>query len=244
VRILKGGVFAAGVGSRLQRGAGPRRPKALFEVAGRPLIEWVLTDMMTAGAGEIVVIVNEESATVRDHVSRTLPSCPVSWIVESTPSSMHSFLVVLEALARDGDPGPFLMSTVDTVAPPGTFARFVDAARLAPAADMVLALTDRIDDDHPLLMRTGAPDGDASAQILAVGEGRFATAGYYLVSAALLREAAAARAARLPALRAFLGMVFARGYQLRGICVPESIDVDRPADIAAAEQLLKATSPA
>src|SRR5205085_11903062 len=175
---------------------------------------------------------------VRDHRAPTMPACPITWIVESTPSSMHSFLRVLETLAGR-DRGPFLMSTVDTIAPPGTFARFADAARRARAADMVLALTERIDDEHPLRMRIGPRDGDSSAEIEAVGEGTLATAGYYFVSATLLREADAARRANLPALRAFLQLVCERGYRLRGICMPDSVDVDRPADVGAAEQLLR-----
>ena len=42
---------------------------------------------------------------------------------------MHSFLRVVETLAAGGDEGPFLVSTVDTVAPPGAFARFAAEAR-------------------------------------------------------------------------------------------------------------------
>jgi len=168
-----------------------------------------------------------------------MPSCPVTWIVETTPSSMHSFLRVLETLGVDGDEGPFLMSTVDTIAPPGTFASFVAAAAHARPADMILALTSRVDDDNPLTMRIGPVQSDCSADVVAVGEGSYATAGYYFVRASLLREAEAARRANLPALRAFLRHAAHRGCTLRGICMPDSIDVDRPGDVAAAAQLLR-----
>lgn len=238
---LKAGVFAAGLGSRM-RGSDPRppQPKALTPVGGRALIEWILQDIEAAGASEIVVLVNEASTAVRDHVSRVMPACPISWIVESTPTSMHSFLRVLQALARSEDQGPFLISTVDTIAAPGTFARFVQAARRAQAADIVLALTERVDDDNPLRIHTGPPLDDSSAEILAVGDGALATAGYYFVRASLLGEADAARAADIPALRLFLRRLFERGYTMRGICMPDSIDVDRPSDVDAAEHLLRA----
>jgi NDP-sugar pyrophosphorylase family protein len=240
MRTLKAGVFAAGAGARMRAGdGGSHQPKALTRVADRTLIEWILRDIDAAGAPDIVVIVNEQSIAVRDHVARVMPSRPITWIVETTPSSMHSFLRVLETLARDGDDGPFLMSTVDTIATPGTFARFVDAASRAQTADIVLAMTERIDDDHPLRMQLGSAGADGTADILSVGDGVHATAGYSFVRATLLREADAARRANLPALRAFLSRVCERGYAMRGICMPESIDVDRPSDVAAAEQLLR-----
>jgi NDP-sugar pyrophosphorylase family protein len=240
MRALKAGIFAAGVGARMRAGdGGPHQPKALTRVGDRTLIEWILRDIEAAGAGEIVVIVNEQSIAVRDHVTRVMPSRPITWIVETTPSSMHSFLRVLETLAGDGGDGPFLMSTVDTIAPPGTFARFVGAASRARAADIVLALTPRVEDDHPLRMQLGSVDADGSAGIMLVGEGAHATAGYSFVRATLLREADAARRANLPALRAFLRHVCERGCTMRGICMPDSIDVDRPSDVAAAEQLLR-----
>ena len=240
MRPLRAGVFAAGLGSRMRpAGSAGAPPKALTPIVDRPLIEWVLRDIVAAGASEIVVIVNEQSQSVCDFITQAMPSCPVTWIVETTPSSMHSFLRVLETLAASGDEGPFLMTTVDTIAPPGTFASFVDAAAHARPADMILALTSRVDDDHPLTMRIGPMQSDCSADVVTVGEGPYATAGYYFVRASLLREADAARRANLHALRAFLRYAADRGCTLRGICMPESIDVDRPGDVAPAAQLLR-----
>jgi NDP-sugar pyrophosphorylase family protein len=242
MQSLKAGVFAAGAGLRLRGGDAAAPPKALTAVADRTLIEWTLRDIEAAGSTQIVVIVNEASVSVRDHVARTMRSSPITWIVETTPSSMHSFLRVLETLACAGDDGPFLMATVDTIAPPGTFAHFVDAARRAPAADIVLALTTRIDDDNPLTVTVGPFGADGSADVVAIGSGPLATAGYYFVRASLLAEADAARRAGLPALRKFFQFVAARGYSVRGICMPASVDVDRPADVGAAEALLRGST--
>lgn len=236
---MKAGIFAAGVGARL--GGPARGPKALTAVAGRPLIDWVLEDLDRAAATDVVVIINEESIAVRDHVARHPPLAAVRWIVETTPSSMHSFFRIVEDLARDGDAGPFLVSTVDTIAPPGTFAAFVDgASALLPDADAVLALTAHVDDEKPFRVRLedGAPRAGAVA---ALGQGPFATAGYSLVRPSVLRDADAARAARLGALREYFVRLFAGGYRFAGVCMPDSIDVDRDADVAAAEQLIRKT---
>ena len=54
---------------------------------------------------------------------------------------MHSFLRLVETLAADGDEGPFLLSTVDTVAGAQTYARFIAEARRLEQAAVTLALT-------------------------------------------------------------------------------------------------------
>jgi NDP-sugar pyrophosphorylase family protein len=78
-----------------------------------------------------------------------------------------------------------------------------------------------------------------NARIEAFGEGEFATAGIYAVRPIILREAEAARQDGLEALRNFLQRLFERGYEIAGIPISESIDVDRPADLAAAEAFLR-----
>jgi NDP-sugar pyrophosphorylase family protein len=237
---MRAGIFAAGAGSRLRSAAGPDTPKGLVAVAGRPLVDWVLSDLAMAGVTEAVVIINEHSTAMRDHVDRDSP-VPVRWLVETTPSSMHSFLRVLEELAGDGRDGPFLMTTVDTIAPVGTFRRFLDAARGAPS-ELALALTTLIDDEHPLRIGIESDAGGPSP-VTSIGSGPFATAGYYLVGRSVLREAAAGRAAGFAALRVFLKHLFGRGYRMSGVPMPDSIDVDRPADVVAAERILRAGPP-
>ena len=83
-----------------------------------------LDPIADAGATEVVIIINERSLAVRDHVSAGRWPFAVRWIVQTTPSSMHSFLLVLEALVGGAD-DRVLISTVDTVSPSGAFAEFV-----------------------------------------------------------------------------------------------------------------------
>jgi D-glycero-alpha-D-manno-heptose 1-phosphate guanylyltransferase len=236
-RPRRGGIFAAGFGSRLQPASGT--PKALTIVSGRPLIDWILDELEDARVSEIAIIINEQSLSVRAHVDTERRPCRIRWIVETTPSSMHSFLRIVETLAEDAHDGPFLISTVDTIALPGTFRRFVEAARPVLGADMVLALTSRIEEEKPLKVETRRHPSGAGVQVVGLGaEGAYATAGYYLVRPSILREAAAGRAANLGALRLFFGRLVDCGYSVAGVSMPDSIDVDRPADIGAAELLL------
>jgi len=147
--LLRAGVLAAGRGERLRMQSSHLKP--LVKVGDQTLIEHVLNSMSEAGASEVVVIINEDSLAVRDHVTASKWPFALRWIVETTPTSMHSFLRLVETLAVDGDDGPFLLSTVDTVADPQTYAQFITEARRHAEAAVTLALTSPGNDDKPLL---------------------------------------------------------------------------------------------
>jgi NDP-sugar pyrophosphorylase family protein len=229
-RSLRAGVLAAGRGERLRRG--PTDLKPLARVGGTTLIERVLNSIGEAGATEVAVIINEDSEAVRDHVDKRDWPFALRWIVETTPTSMHSFLRLVETLAAVQEDGPFLLSTVDTVASPNAYADFMERACRDDAA-MTLALTSPGNDEKPLLVTM------AGSRIERFGAGEYATAGIYAVRPIILREAAAARRDGLDALRAFLARLLERGYILTGFPIRRAIDVDHPADITEAETFLR-----
>src|SRR4051794_6949763 len=171
-RSLSAGVLAAGRGERLRTRASDLKP--LARIGQETLIEHVLKSIAAAGASKVIVIINEDSVAVRDHVEKRDWPFALQWVIESTPSSMHSFLRLVEALAGDQAEGPFLLSTVDTVAGPTAYADFMERAT-AEAAAVTLALTSPGDDEKPLLVRTAPND----SRIQAFGEGDCATAGVY-----------------------------------------------------------------
>jgi NDP-sugar pyrophosphorylase family protein len=239
----KAGIIAAGAGERLRAGHGTLKP--LVTIGGETLVDRVLASIGEVAPARVVVIVNERSTAVRDHVSRRLWPFALDWIVETTASSMHSFLRVVESLAAGGDGGPFLVSTVDTVAAPGEYVRFARACAQLDA-DITLAVTAGWDDEKPLLVEV-----DGTGRVVAVGAAIrehedwraapgqvFATAGYYAVRSSILQEADVARADGLGALRSFLARLVERGYSVCAVPVAPAIDVDRPADVAAAEAFL------
>lgn len=236
---LRAGLLAAGRGERLRTQAAL---KPLVKVDGRTLIERVLLSMEEAGASEVIVIINEDSLAVRDHVTASEWPFLIRWIVETTPTSMHSFLRLVETLAADGDDGPFLISTVDTVAGSHAYAQFMTEARRHEEAAVILALTSPGNDEKPLLVRCAPGDSRVLAIGAAAAPSDFATAGLYAVRGSILREAEAARREGIDALRTFLGRLLDRGYRLAGIPIARSIDVDRPGDIRSAEELLGSTA--
>jgi NDP-sugar pyrophosphorylase family protein len=237
--IEHAGVIAAGRGERLRSLSGTA--KVLARVHGQPLAWHIFGSLREVAPAAVTIIINDESTAVRDQVMGTAWPFDVRWIVETTPSSMHSFLRVVESMADGGSPGPFLVSTVDTVAVDGAFSDFVARAG-GLDADVVLAVKRPVAaDDRPLLLRT-----DARSAVVALGsdvtadgsDAVWATAGVYLVRATVLAEARQARADGLTALRAFLGRLCDRGYRVAAVPIRASVDVDRPEDLAAAETLL------
>ncbi len=239
-RVVLAGVIAAGRGERLQA-AGFARPtlKPLVRVGGRALIDRVLASIAEVSPHQIAVIVNEDSLAVKDHVSASTWPFEIRWIVETTPSSMHSFLRVIEALAAAAPQAadPFLISTVDTIAPAGAYRSFADAAHRLDV-DVALAVTREVDDEKPLLVTADA----ATGRVTAFNGGPWATAGYYSVRPSVRAEADAARSDGLTALRQFLARLLANGYRVGAVEVPAGIDVDRPYDVSAAEKFLKQVS--
>ena len=247
--VWTAGVIAAGRGERLQEGR-RRRLKPLVSVGGRTLVERVLESLAEAAPSEVVIIVNDASVAVKDHVARRSWPFALRWIVETTPSSMHSFLRVVETLAAGRAAGPFLLSTVDTIAPRGAFGGFARAAAFADA-DVTLAIAPPAADEKPLLVEVGggraarrrAGAGRAPLDVTAIGAkvkgASWATAGYYAVRPSVLREAAAARRDNLTALRTFLERLVIRGYRVAAVPVAAGVDVDRPADVDAAEAFLR-----
>jgi NDP-sugar pyrophosphorylase family protein len=231
---IKAGIFAAGQGSRL-RSVGQLKP--LVRIGDRPLIAHVLDSFAQLGVGEVTIIINEEAVGVQDAIVKCEWPFELRWIVKTTPSSMESFLRVVEALAAGDGNGPFLLSTVDTVLPPGALPEFFQEA-CKIENDVALAVNTPAEDDNPLWIRCGA----RNSRVLAMGEGAagsgLATAGVYAVRPTILREASAARRDQIGSLRKFLGRLLERGYSILAVPIANSVDVDRPPDIIAAERLV------
>ncbi len=246
---MHAGIIAAGWGERL----GQVTPKALTPVGEKKLIDFVLDGLTAAGATHVTCIVNEASRDVPAYVNAQKRPLAMDWIVQTTPSSMHSFLVVLERLAPQTSE-PVLITTVDSVCSPNTYRDFVRKAKLFTQADVVLGLTDLIDDEKPLrvamrgnegtgIMPSRIEDNPAAFEILALTNNGFdstyITSGFYWVTPRVVKEKAAALKNEFSALRQFLGHLLRFGYRFYGAPVDAVIDVDRPQDIEKAEGFLK-----
>jgi len=232
---MNAGIIAAGHGARLRQG-GVTIPKPLLSIAGRPLIARAIDAARAAGATRVACIVNAETDRVRRYLDTTDFGVPLDVVQRTTTSSAESFLA-LRPLLQDA---PFLLLTVDAVVAPRAIVALVSAAAAHPEAAGILGVTSYVDDEKPLWVEL-----DADHRIRALGEpanARHVTAGVYFLKPVVYSLADVSGATAWSAFRLFLGALLAHGHVLYGHDVGESVDVDRPEDIAAAERLLGLTS--
>lgn len=235
---MKAGLIAAGLGERL-RTHGIALPKPLVPVAGRPLIDYVLAAVSTAGVRQVACIVNEESSGIEQHCRGQWPQLVFEFIRRTTPSSMESLFTLRPLLAGNR----FVLLTVDAVFAPELLAQFLTAAAAHTNADAVLALSTFVDDEKPLYARL-AVDGrisalGAGAQPRDASDVPLVTAGCYVFDPTIFAQVAYARQAGFTALRQFLGHLLQRGYRFYGERIGKTVDVDRPEDIAVAEAFVR-----
>ena len=108
---MKYAIIAAGEGSRLAR-EGIWEPKPLVEVGGERLIDRLFRIFTANNADEIVVICNDLTALVSQHLEKIQRRglnglrVPLRFIVRTTPSSMHSFFELSGFLGN----APFILT--------------------------------------------------------------------------------------------------------------------------------------
>lgn len=234
---MRAGILAAGRGERLRAG-GITTPKALLQIGGRTLLLHALSAVAEAGAREAVIAVNERDADAVDASLRGgAPPIPVELVRRTTASSLETFVGLAPHL-RAGSHA--LVAMVDGVFEPGAAARFGGAAELlrkASFADGLIGVTDRGDEDRPLRVAF-----DPGGEIRAIGPGaessRWSTAGLYLLPERAFSLGVSLRG-ELGALRELLARLVGSGLRLRAHPLGAVVDVDRPDDLAEAEQLTR-----
>ncbi len=222
--ILRGGVIAAGHGTRL-RADGYRVSKPMTPVGGRPLIEHALDRFRAVGVDRVTVIVNEESDDCRRWLSEHGQGLDLDLIVRTTPSSYASFELVAAGLSG----APAVITTVDSIMAIDAFQHFVNSAGRFPNNAVALGLTGHVDDDNPLWATL---DEDGRIRRLGGDRGSHVTAGLYRLPA----HRVAAPAAGFERLRDYLKWLVEKGHPVYGVVLPLVFDIDRAHDVEAAEQ--------
>jgi len=238
---MKFAIIAAGEGSRLAA-EGIAEPKPLVEVGGQRLIDRLMSVFVDNGAEEIVVICNDLTDKVSRHLGQVQlnglqgRNVPLRFVVKSTPSSMHSFYEISDML---GD-SPFCLTTVDTIFNEAEFSRYVKAfseAMKSGEADGLMGVTDYIDDEKPLYVKT---DGDMNitAFLDSSTQCRYISGGIYGLSPsaiATLRRCIGRGESRM---RNFQRALIADGRRLKAWPFSKVLDIDHASDITKAEQFL------
>ena len=179
---MKFAIIAAGDGSRLAQ-EGITDPKPLVRIGEERLIDRLVRIFMANDATEIAVVCNEHMPAVAQHLSAIQREglygqpVPLHYVVQSTPSSMHSFHALRNFLQDE----PFILTTVDTVFDERIFHDYVSSflKRITQGADALMGVTDYIDDEKPLYVGVDEDMRINGYYDTARPDSRFISAGIY-----------------------------------------------------------------
>ncbi|MEG0949815.1 MAG: NTP transferase domain-containing protein [Bacteroidales bacterium] len=228
-------IIAAGEGSRLAK-EGVTQPKPLVELNGEKMIDRLIRIFLANQATSISVIVNEQMHEVAEYLKAKSLPVPFNLIVQSTPSSMHSFYELSRCLPE----GKFCLTTVDTIFHETEFSHYIAAFAADRSNDGLFAVTDYIEDESPLYV-----DVDESLNIHgfmdeAYPEARYISGGIYCLQSNAFPVLKSAIEANRSRMRNYQRELVQSGFRLKAFPFKKIIDVDHASDIALAEAFLKA----
>ena len=234
---MKYAIIAAGEGSRLAA-EGIDTPKPLVRVGGECLIDRLIRVFMDNDADEIVCICNDRTARVASHLVSLQRDglngrpVPLRFVMQSTPSSMHSFFAISKYLQDE----PFVLTTVDTIFQEAEFADYIQAFR-SQHCDGLMGVTDYVDDERPLYVETTA-DLRITAFSDQPGNCRFVSGGIYGLQPSSIFTLSNCIARSERHMRNFQRALLADGRRLTAWPFSKVLDVDHADDIRKAEEFL------
>lgn len=227
-------IIAAGEGSRLAQ-EGVKWPKPLVRLNGVALIDRLIDIFLRNNATSISIIVNEEMTEVQAYLKALELPVPFYLLVKSTPSSMHSFYELSHYL--DGD--KICLTTVDTIFREEEFGDYVRTFLAEDKLDGLMAVTDFIDDEKPLYVKTDDKLYIQDFLDQADGDCRYISGGIYCLRRPALGVLNNAIARGMSRMRNYQRQLVAEGLALKAYPFSKIIDVDHAEDISKAESFLK-----
>lgn len=226
-------IIAAGEGSRLAQ-EGVAKPKPLVDLQGEPMIGRLINIMLRCNAQSISIIVNEHMAKVREYLESLKLPVPLNLVVQTTPSSMHSFW----HLSRVIPEGKFCLTTVDTIFREADFRGYIEAFEDDNSHDGMWAVTPFVDDEKPLWV-----DVDEQMDITAFRDkgwegAKYVSGGVYAMTHEAFPVLNHCVEQGISRMRNFQRAMLEHGKCLMAYSIDKIIDVDHASDIATAEDFL------
>lgn len=227
-------IIAAGEGSRLAE-EGVKLPKPLVKLNGKEMIRRLIDVFLANNAKSISIIVNNEMTQVQDYVNTLELPVPLNIVVQSTPSSMHSFFELREYL-RDGK---FCLTTVDTIFKGNEFSKYIQAFIADDSADGMMAVTDYIDDEKPLYVEVDEADMTIKGFLDSSDNCKYISGGIYGLTPKAIDTLERCLESGQSRMRNFQRQLVADGLNLKAHPFAKIVDVDHAEDIAKAETFLR-----
>lgn len=232
---MKFAIISAGEGSRLSQ-EGVALPKPLVPLNGKAMIDRLIELFVRNGATSVVIIINNESEQVKEHLATLKTDVPLEVVVRTTPSSMHSFYELVPYLEDDC----FCLTTVDTVFHEEEFSKYIEAFRQSDE-DGFMAVTDFIDDEKPLYIAANAEMLITGFHDEVVPGCRYISGGMYCLRPSSLKILEKCMDKGMSRMRNFQRQLVADGLRLKAYPFSKIVDVDHAGDIVKAEAFLSDT---
>lgn len=228
-------IIAAGEGSRLAQ-EGVAKPKPLVELQGEPMIGRLINIMLRCNAESISIIVNEHMTEVREYLMSLDLPVPFNLVVQTTPSSMHSFWHLSRVIPN----GKFCLTTVDTIFREEDFKGYIEAFESNDSHDGMWAVTPFVEDEKPLWV-----DVDEQMNITAFKDkgwegAKYVSGGVYAMTHEAFPVLDYCIENNISRMRNFQRALLEHGKRLKAYSIDKIIDVDHASDIATAEGFLSA----
>lgn len=227
-------IIAAGEGSRLRK-EGFNLPKPLLPLHGVPLIERLIRVFAKEGARQVHVIINRQSPELKTFLTHTAFELPIILIEEDTPSSLHSFALLIKS-----NPAwtSCCLTTTDTVFRPHEFHGYLTAFHQRVEADAFMAVTPFVDDESPLYVNTDNALNVEAFLDKATAETKFVSGGIYCFRKAALDCALRSVAAGNSRMRNFQRALLENDLRVKAFVFEKVVDIDHLKDRIVAEQFL------
>lgn len=233
---MKYALIAAGQGSRLVSD-GIQTPKPLVKVGGEPLLARLFRIFLNNNADSVCIIINEEMHEVRDFLEQQRLSIPLQVVVKSTPDSFHSFYELMPYLKGEGK---FCLTTVDPIFSESEFSDYIRTFEADDEDDALMAVTDFIDDERPLYVKTRPEDlkitGYASESYVGC---HYISGGIYCMNQKALSLLPAAMEKGVSRMRGFQQYLVDTGLRVHAYPFSKVIDIDHAADVEKAKRFLE-----
>ena len=200
------------------------------------MIGRLINIMLRCNAESISIIVNEHMTEVREYLMSLDLPVPFNLVVQTTPSSMHSFWHLSRVIPK----GKFCLTTVDTIFREEDFKGYIEAFESNDSHDGMWAVTPFVEDEKPLWV-----DVDEQMNITAFKDkgwegAKYVSGGVYAMTHEAFPVLDYCIENNISRMRNFQRALLEHGKRLKAYSIDKIIDVDHASDIATAEGFLSA----
>ena len=111
---MKAILLAAGIGQRLQP-ITDYIPKPMIQIAGKPILEYILDDLFTLGFNDFCIVVGHQADQIKDYfINWNKNNCNISFVTQNEYKGTAQALYLAKDFAKND---PFLLYLADTIIP-------------------------------------------------------------------------------------------------------------------------------